>query len=76
MRDPDNVAPGEVVGKTMLIVGYGGTGAATARLAQAFGMRVLGLRRSAGALGEAAPLEWLAPGESIIKCQYSSECAQ
>jgi len=31
--------------KTLGIVGYGGIGAATARVAKAFGMRVLGLRR-------------------------------
>ena len=36
MRDPRNTPPGEVVGSTMAVVGYGGTGAATAKLAKAF----------------------------------------
>ncbi len=37
---------GDLTAKTLGIVGLGGIGAATARVAKAFGMRVLGLRRS------------------------------
>lgn len=37
---------GEIHGKTMLIVGVGEIGSETARIASAFGMRVLGVRRS------------------------------
>ena len=45
MRDDDSVPPDDVEGKTVLIAGYGATGAATARLAQAFGMRTVGVKR-------------------------------
>jgi phosphoglycerate dehydrogenase-like enzyme len=38
----------ELLGATLGIVGFGGTGRATARLAKAFGMRVLALRRRPG----------------------------
>ncbi len=41
--------PKELRGQTMGIVGLGGTGRATARLAQAFGMRVLATKRNNGA---------------------------
>jgi phosphoglycerate dehydrogenase-like enzyme len=44
--------PTELLGATMGIVGFGGTGRATARLAKAFGMRVLALRRHPGAAEE------------------------
>lgn len=37
---------GEIHGKTLGIVGYGGIGIETARRARAFGMRVMGLKRS------------------------------
>jgi phosphoglycerate dehydrogenase-like enzyme len=37
--------PRELLGATMGIVGFGGTGRATARLAKAFGMQVLALKR-------------------------------
>ena len=39
----------ELGDKTLGIVGYGGIGRATARLAKAFGMRVVGTRRTRGA---------------------------
>jgi phosphoglycerate dehydrogenase-like enzyme len=42
---------GEIHGKTMGIIGVGAIGAETARLAKAFNMRVIGVRRS----GEPAP---------------------
>jgi D-2-hydroxyacid dehydrogenase (NADP+) len=41
---------GELQGQTVLIVGIGEIGCAVARRAAAFGMRVIGLRRRAGAL--------------------------
>ncbi len=37
----------ELAGKTMLLLGTGAIGARTAQLAQAFGMRVVGMRRNA-----------------------------
>jgi phosphoglycerate dehydrogenase-like enzyme len=37
----------ELAGKTMLILGFGAIGEETARLARAFGMSVIGVRRSA-----------------------------
>lgn len=37
----------ELAGKTMLLLGTGAIGAYTAKLAQAFGMRVVGMRRNA-----------------------------
>ena len=37
---------GDLAGKSIGIVGYGGIGQATARIAKAFGMRTLGCRRS------------------------------
>jgi len=39
----------ELAGKTLVIYGLGGIGGRLARLASAFGMRVIGIRRSAGA---------------------------
>jgi phosphoglycerate dehydrogenase-like enzyme len=44
----------ELGGKTMLIIGLGTIGSRLARLARAFDMRVLGVRRSAGARDSAA----------------------
>jgi phosphoglycerate dehydrogenase-like enzyme len=46
-------APGQLHGQCLGIVGFGGIGRATARLARAFGMRVLALRRRPGAGPEA-----------------------
>ena len=40
------VISGDLFGKTLGVVGLGGIGSAAARIAKAFGMRVLGLRRS------------------------------
>ncbi len=47
--------------KTIGIVGHGGIGSATARVAKAFGMRTLGLRRSAAS--DPNVDEWLLPDE-------------
>ena len=44
----------EVGGKTLLIVGLGDIGSRLARLAKAFGLRVVGLKRNPAAGGEAA----------------------
>jgi len=65
-------------GKTLGIVGYGSIGRATARLAQAFGMEVLALKRDPSAhrdpgwnlpgMGDpdgAIPSRWFSPGERI-----------
>jgi phosphoglycerate dehydrogenase-like enzyme len=45
-REWQIVVSGDLTSKTLGIVGLGGIGAATARIAKAFGMRVSGLRRS------------------------------
>lgn len=47
-------APGQLHGQSLGIVGFGGIGRATARLARAFGMRVVALRRRPGV--DAEPL--------------------
>lgn len=41
----DTPDPGELTGQTLLIIGLGGIGAATAKRAAAFGMRVIATRR-------------------------------
>ena len=46
----------ELVGSTLGVVGVGSIGHAVARLGKAFGMRVLGMRRSAAGQGEADPV--------------------
>ena len=43
----------ELAGKTLLIVGFGRIGIRIARLARAFGMRVIGMKRSSSDAGEA-----------------------
>lgn len=67
LRDPSASAlkknePTELYGKTVGILGFGSMGAGIARLCRAFGMKVIGLARSA----RPAPAdvdEWLAPTE-------------
>jgi len=52
----------EIGGKTLLIIGLGRIGSRLARLARAFDMRVIGLRRNPGAGGDADEvhgIEWL-----------------
>jgi phosphoglycerate dehydrogenase-like enzyme len=44
-KEYERYTMGELKGRTMGIVGYGDIGQTTARLAKAYGMRVLGLRR-------------------------------
>lgn len=63
----------ELRGKTLLIVGYGGIGRRLARLAAAFEMRVIGLKRSpgsdTGAASEVRPtsdLERLLPEADVV----------
>jgi phosphoglycerate dehydrogenase-like enzyme len=47
----------ELAGKTLLIVGYGRIGQRLARLAKAFDMRVIGLKRN--------PAGWAAPADAV-----------
>jgi phosphoglycerate dehydrogenase-like enzyme len=44
----------ELSGKTLLIIGLGGIGSRLAQLAQAFGLRVIGIKRNPATGGEAA----------------------
>ncbi|MEM7139569.1 MAG: D-2-hydroxyacid dehydrogenase [Actinomycetota bacterium] len=44
----NQVPPDDLTGRTLGIVGYGGIGSATARIARAIGMRVLATRRTPG----------------------------
>jgi phosphoglycerate dehydrogenase-like enzyme len=45
VRKWDRFYVNEVKGQTLTLIGYGGTGRATARLAKAFGMKVLAVKR-------------------------------
>jgi phosphoglycerate dehydrogenase-like enzyme len=45
-QPPENQVTFELAGKTMLLIGLGAIGSRTAHLAQAFGLRVLGVRRN------------------------------
>jgi phosphoglycerate dehydrogenase-like enzyme len=45
-QPPEDQVTFELAGKTMLLVGLGAIGSRTARLAEAFGLRVLGVRRN------------------------------
>lgn len=71
--DPFDIA--EIGGQTVGIVGYGDIGHAVARRVHAMGMRVLALRRSAPAAGQADPLAERVYGpeeriEMIGRCDY------
>ena len=55
----------ELLGATLGIVGFGGTGRATAKLAKAFGMKVLALRRRPGAAEVPDLVDRLVPGEAL-----------
>jgi phosphoglycerate dehydrogenase-like enzyme len=72
----------ELAGKTMLIVGLGRIGGRIARIAQAFDMRVIGIRRQAGAavphvdqLGPLADLLALLPEADVVvlACPLTAE---
>ena len=54
---------GEVMGKTLGIVGYGHIGRETAKRAKAFGMRCIGIRRSAQPCPE--ELDWLGQNDRL-----------
>jgi len=56
--------PAELHGATLGIVGFGGTGRATARLAKAFGMKVLALKRRPGAAAGQDLVDHLVPREA------------
>jgi len=57
----------ELRGKTLLIVGYGGIGRRLARLASAFEMRVIGVRRNpSGDAGAAAAVRPIADLDSLL----------
>jgi phosphoglycerate dehydrogenase-like enzyme len=45
-QPPENQVTFELAGKTILLIGLGAIGSRTAHLAQAFGLRVLGVRRN------------------------------
>ena len=53
----------ELAGKTMLLLGVGAIGARTAQLAQAFGMRVVGVRRNADKRLE--PIDEMVPLDAL-----------
>lgn len=80
-REWSVVENGDLSGKTLGIVGYGGIGRATARVARAFGMRVLGCRRTPcddPALDRYVPVErvndLLAESDYVVLCMpYSDE---
>jgi phosphoglycerate dehydrogenase-like enzyme len=74
----------EIFGKTLLVVGFGQIGQRIGRLARAFGMRVVGLRRSAAPLPEAADEVarigelhvWLPEADVVLlACPLTSETA-
>lgn len=58
----NQVTPDDLTGRTVGIIGYGGIGAATARIAQAIGMKVLATRRTPGG---AAPVDAMFPPDRL-----------
>ena len=71
----DNFAPRDIRGQTIALVGYGAIGREVARLAQAFGMRVLATKR---AVGDQLYRGWRMPGVGdndggIPECYYPPE---
>jgi len=66
--------PNELFGATLGIVGFGGTGRVIARLAKAFGMRVLAVKRSPQAAEAQELLDRLVPreayGELLAQSDY------
>ena len=66
----------ELAGKTFGVIGYGRIGQAAARMARAFGMRVLAYRPSGGA--ECVPLEVLLANSDVISlhCPLTADNAE
>lgn len=56
----------ELAGKTAVVVGLGGIGGRLARLARAFGMTVIGLRRDPAAGGEADSVRAMADLKAVL----------
>ena len=74
----DRYASGTLRGKTVGIVGLGHIGMEVARLAKAFGMRVIGTRRSAKQAGKAKNVDLLLPAsrmkEMLGQADYVALC--
>jgi D-2-hydroxyacid dehydrogenase (NADP+) len=64
-RQWSKFTPGLLSGKTLAIVGYGAIGKELARLGKAFGMRVVGTRRSALRAARARYVDQLYPREQM-----------
>ena len=74
----DRYASGTLRGKTVGIVGLGHIGAEVARLSKAFGMRVIGTRRSTKKAGKARNVDLLLPTgrmkEMLSQSDYVTVC--
>lgn len=71
----NQVMPDDLTGRTVGIIGYGGIGAATARIAQAIGMKVLATRRTPGGAAHVDAMfppdrlhEVLAAADYVVLC--------
>lgn len=74
----DRYASGTLRGKAVGIVGLGNIGGEVARLSKAFGMRVIGTRRSAKQAGKARNIDLLLPSarmnEMLSQSDYVAVC--